>query len=123
MATNKNEGLRIDTLERQVRELRKLVAETKQGNYIVVLVRSLGAEPVQLKSEIAVVVQPTGDDFIATYFDAGISMSGDSQEEAVDNLKALIVDLFESYEEDEAKLGPGPRQQLAALREVIERRP
>jgi hypothetical protein len=123
MAANKSEGLRIDTLEKQVRELRQLVTKTKQGNYIVVLVRSLGNEPIQLKSDISVVVQPSGDDFIATYFDAGISISGDSQEEAVDNLKVLIVDLFESYEEDEAKLGPGPRQQLAALREVIERRP
>lgn len=112
----------LKQLEREVQELRTLVSRSQQGNFIVVPVRTLGDEPFELKQEIPVVVQSTGDDFVATYFDAGISMSGDTQEEAIDNLKALIVDLFESYTADEAKLGPVPRKQFAAMKAVLRRR-
>jgi hypothetical protein len=121
LAEKKSECLRIDALERQVERLRKLVGEVQHGDFIVVPVRTLGDEPVELTGEIPVLVQGEDDNFVATYFDAGVSMSGDTQQEAVDNLKAHIVDLFEFLEREEDKLGPWPRKQLATLRTVLRR--
>ena len=122
LAANRSECQQIASLERQIQELNKRVAESQRGNFIVVPVRSLGDEPYELTCEIPVVVQGTGDDYVATHFDTGVSMSGDTEQEAVDNLKVYMVDLFELLERDESKLAPGPRKQLAALRTVLQRR-
>jgi predicted RNase H-like HicB family nuclease len=69
-----------------------------------------------------VVVQPADSGFVATFFDANVSMSGETQEEAVDNLRGLLVDLLEDLQSEPAEhLGPEPRRQLHALKAVMRR--
>jgi len=72
-----------------------------------------------------IVVEPMAQNYVATFFDADIGICGPTAEEAVDNVKALIVDIFEDLERDENenRLGPGPETQLKILREFIARRP
>ena len=48
-------------------------------------------------------------------------LRGLGAQEAVDNLKAVIVDTFEQFELHESVLGPGPARQLAVLREFIKK--
>ena len=106
----------------ELKALRSELGRREQSGPIAVLVRTLAPEPYELLQEIPVVVQPTEDGFLATFFDASLGMSGDTAEEAVDNLKALVVDVFESLLRDEGRLGPQPIRQLAVLRAFLRRR-
>ena len=88
----------------------------------VVSVTSLDDARFRLPRDLPVVVQPTDVGYVATFFDANASMAGDTQEEAVANLKAWLVDLLDDLEsEAPERLGAGPARQLAALRSVIQR--
>jgi dCTP deaminase len=74
----------------------------------------------ELERDIPVVLQPSDDGFIATFFDANIATGGDTEQEALDNLRSLIIDTFEMLEsEPSEKLGPEPQRQLRVLRSVI----
>jgi dCTP deaminase len=76
----------------------------------------------ELTRDIPVVLQPSDDGFTATFFDANIASGGDTEEEAVDNLRTLIIDTFDLLESVEPeKLGREPRRQLQLLRSLIRR--
>ena len=112
--------LRVSVLEKVVLELRHFVAELASRQTITVPVISLAPEPFTLRQPIFVVVQPEGEEFSATFFDANINATGDTQTEAVENLKDVLVSTFRRYTElGEKKLGPGPRKQLAVLKTLI----
>lgn len=88
---------------------------------VIVPITTLGPiAPYELARDLPIVVQPTESGFTATFFDANVSMSGDTQEEAVDNLKALLIDLFEDLDSEvPERLGPEPARQLGALKSVM----
>src|ERR1700757_5007489 len=54
-----------------------------QGRSGLVPVTTLDPEPFELAREIQVVVQPDDDSFVATFFDANINASGETQQDAV----------------------------------------
>ena len=62
---------------------------------------------------------PNRGEVVAVFEQAGIAMSGDSVEDAIDALVVEIFDAFEDYSTEETNLGPGPRQQLRVLREYV----
>jgi hypothetical protein len=62
---------------------------------------------------------PNRGEVVAVFEQAGIAMSGDSVEDAINGLIVEILDAFEDYSAEEANLGPGPRQQLHVLREYV----
>ena len=87
---------------------------------ILVPVTTFAPEPFELVKDILVVVQSTGEDFTASFFDANIHASGDTQEEAVANLKDVMLIMLRRFEkEPEHRLGPEPKRQLAVLRDFI----
>lgn len=88
----------------------------------LVPITTLAPEPFDLLREVPVVVQRTDDGYLATFFDANIGMTGDTQAEAVSNLRLLLVDVFDELETDEARLGPQTARQLAVLRTFMRRR-
>jgi len=112
---------RLRGLEADVAALRRDLVHLRDSRPIVVPITTLAPEPVAVLREIPVVVRPTEDGYLATLFDANIGMTGDTQEGAVENLKALLVDVFEQLEREENQLGPGPQRQLATLRSFIKR--
>lgn len=88
----------------------------------VIPIATLVPEPYDLTKDIPAVLQPADDGFVATFFDANISTSGDTEEEAVSNLRSLIVDIFEYLESEPMEaLGPEPTRQLEVLRAFIRR--
>jgi hypothetical protein len=89
---------------------------------VVVPITTLEPEPFDLLHSIPVVVQPTNDGYLATFFDANVGISGDTKEESVANLRLLLVDVFEQLEREEAQLGPQLVRQLAVLRKFMKRR-
>jgi hypothetical protein len=111
---------RLKTLEKAILELRYAVRRLEERRTIHVPVETLAPDTLVLLKPITIVVQPDDDQFIATFFDANINASGDTQVEAVDNLKATVCSQFRRFSElGEDRLGPGPAKQLATLRGVI----
>src|ERR1017187_1037218 len=91
---------------------------SKQTN---VAITTLSPEPYCLKRAIPVHVQrDDGQGFIATFFDANISTSGETEEEAFSNLRSLIAESFDYLESVPIEeLGPEPLRQLVVLREFV----
>ena len=89
---------------------------------VAVPITTLEPEPFDLARDIPVVVRPTNDGYLATFFDANIGMIGDTREEAVANLRLLLVDVFDELEKEEGQLGPTLVRQLAVLRSFMKRR-
>jgi predicted RNase H-like HicB family nuclease len=112
---------RLDHLEHEVRSLRELCEKVRTDRSIIVPIETLASEDFALLRPFQIVVQPVEAGYLATFFDAGVSTGGDTQEEAVANLKDLLIDLFEAHEQDEAILGPVPAKQLAVLRTILQR--
>jgi dCTP deaminase len=74
----------------------------------------------ELERNIPVVLKPSDDGFTATFFDANIGTSGDTEEEAVDNLRTLIIDTFKLLNSEPIdRLGPEPQRQIRLLRSLI----
>lgn len=60
------------------------------------------------------------NNYVATFTEVNINASGQSFYEAISNLKALIVDMFDLLGSvGRHKLGPEPRKQLRALAAII----
>jgi len=112
--------LKVAMLEKVILELRYTVGELMTQRTIHVPVASLEPEPFVLKHPIIVVVQSDDDQFVATLFDANMNAAGDTQVEAVDNLKEVIVSMYRRFAElGEHRLGPGPRKQFQVLQSFI----
>ncbi len=98
-----------------------LVGRPGEVPSVVVPIATLEPEPFELLRTIPVVVQPTADGYLATFFDANIGITGDTMEESVANLRVLLVDVFEELEREETELGPQLVRQLAVLRGFMKR--
>jgi predicted RNase H-like HicB family nuclease len=118
-------SLHLKHLEEQLAELSDRVGRLESTNGSVssktVEVRTFAPEPYQLSSPISVTVEEdAAGSFVASFFDANISTTGENEQEAFENLKSLILDVFDSLNrEAPAKLGPEPRRQLAVLRRFL----
>ena len=112
-------------IERKIDMLRAMLTDPAQVEPpLVVPVTNFAPEPFDVLQEFKVVVRADGEGaYIASHFDGNISTSGDTPEEAVDNLKGFMLDLFEDYDsEPPERLGPAPAKQLAVLKTIIGRR-
>lgn len=105
--------------KRPVRRRKPAQAEAPFVTYL----SSLGHENVQVLKPIPVTVQTSGEECTATFYDAGISTSGESSQEAVTNLQRLIADMFLIHEQDRTSVrGPRMKQQQTVLQEFLCRR-
>ena len=109
---------------RQMLKLPEHFMKLSDCQSIIVPINTFDPEPFELCKEIMVVVQPDGNDsFVATFFDGNINASGNTQVDAVANLKDMMILLYERLsKEKKSKLGKVPTRQLAVLREVLMRR-
>ena len=114
------EATRIGILEREVALLKQRCSRLEELSPILVPIQSLAPEPYEVIKPLWAVVKVQDDQYIATFFDANISASGDTQTEAIFNLKDMIVGSFEILSETSAnELGPEPVQQKKVLQEFI----
>ena len=83
-------------------------------------ITTFGPEPYSAKPPIPVAIRRADDGFLAGFFDANIHTSGETEQEAFDNLRSLILDYYEALEHEKPELlGPEPTRQLAILRDFI----
>ncbi|MGA2863667.1 MAG: hypothetical protein ABSF95_04180 [Verrucomicrobiota bacterium] len=90
----------------------------------IIPIDSFTPEPYDLLKTILASVRYVEGSFSASWFDANIHSSGDNEEDAVSNLKSLILDFFDRLSnEPKERLGPEPARQLAVLSEYLQKRP
>jgi hypothetical protein len=114
---------RVGGLQERLRLLEAKVNELSKPGSFLVKITTLAPEPYDLVKEISVVVQPSGGEFLASFFDANVNASGCNEREAVETLKDMLMRRFDYLMGLPAeKLGAGPSKQLAVLRCFIRRR-
>jgi predicted RNase H-like HicB family nuclease len=112
---------RIATLEDQLEQLRQVCKNAADGP-LVVPVSTFAPQPFAVLQEFSVVVRPEDGVFVATLFDANLGSAGDTPEEAVANLKDLIIMVFEDFEsKKDHELGPMIVGQKAVLMSLMRR--
>lgn len=115
--------VRIEALERKVVLLEDWCRALERVRPVLAPIASLAPEPFEVVKPLYVSVRVEEDQYIASFFDANLSASGDTREEAVLNLKDIISTTFEVLGTmDESELGPGPLQQRKVLEEFVRRK-
>jgi hypothetical protein len=112
---------RFARFEREMLAVKEHCKQLRSAQSIVVPVETMAPEPFILRRPFQIVLRPADGEYLATFFDANIGIGGATEEEAINNLKALIVDTFDQLEHNEAILGPEPTRQLVVLRELLQR--
>ncbi len=111
---------KIHLITQEIGSLKNRLAKLEQDQPFFVPIDSLYPEPYSVHKTIQAVVRKTGDQYIAAFFDANISASGDTESESMLNLKDMIAAAYETlilHEVD--KLGPMMRTQLGVLENHI----
>lgn len=86
----------------------------------IVPIQTFAPEPYSLLKPMSVLIEDSEDGYLASFFDANIGTSGETEQEAFENLKSLVLDMFDSLSrEAPERLGPEPARQLAVLRSFI----
>jgi hypothetical protein len=89
---------------------------------MVTVIGEFPKEPYEITTPILAVLTSVGNQFLASFIEANIAMTGSTPSEAVGNLAADILDTYELYSAEEDSLGPEPKRQLAVLRRYIAKR-
>lgn len=82
-------------------------------------IHTFAPEPYRVKKPIPVVVRPHDGVFLASFLDANVNASGETEQEAFEAVKALMLDMLDHLAR-QARLGPKLAAKLSALREFID---
>jgi hypothetical protein len=107
----------IDDLKRDVEALR----EVAFNGGVIVPLGSLAPAPIYVIKPFYVHIRIEDDCYLASFVDANINASGESEFDAIEMLKDAIVSTFQLFIDNEPSLGRGPTRQLAVLREYMRR--
>jgi predicted RNase H-like HicB family nuclease len=111
----------ILNLEKKMAKLERTVAQVASGSPIVLWITTLAPEPFRLKRDIPILLRSTGSSFVASFLDANVNASGETEAEALNNLKEVLTMVFRKIRSlPPNTLGPGPSRQLAVLNEFVE---
>jgi hypothetical protein len=112
----------LNSLHIEVAQLRTQVRQLQKKRTFVVPLVSLAPEPFEIAGQIPVTIEGDGEDFTATFMEANVSASGETEADALANFKDSLVSSFETLESfDSEELGPLPLRQWTILRSIIKR--
>jgi len=86
---------------------------------LIVPIQDLEPSPVEVKQPIFAVVHEEDGVFVASFVDANMNASGETQLDAVEMLKDVIASSFQLFLSKEPILGKEPQRQLAVLRRFV----
>ena len=94
-------------------------SEFENGEWI----RDFSGEPYRVLKAIPITVRSLeiGQEVEAAFVEGNIAWVGPSRVEAINGLKAEILNTLEDFEANRNRLGPEPTRQLAVLRTFLER--
>ena len=114
------DALRLQKLEEEVQDLKRRLTDAAGARLVVA---TLAPAPYEVIQEIPVWVRPEDDSYVASFVDGNVNASGETVNDAVDNLKDVMTALLESLGSlSKRRLGKGPARQLAALRAFIRKK-
>jgi len=103
-------------------ELKRLGELAAQRRSFLVPIETLEPEPYEILRPFTAVVTEEEGEFQANLFDLGIFASGDTEEEAISNLKETLLDTVDRLDElPDARLGKGPLRQKYLLNKSVRR--
>jgi hypothetical protein len=116
------QALTSEALRRKLDMLSERVSKIEDTRPLVVPLETLAPEPYRILAPIHVVVRAEQDEYLASWFDANLVASGANPEEAFENLKDILVAVYETFQcLPEDKMGPGPSRQIKVLKRFIAR--
>ncbi len=89
---------------------------------VIIPSQTLEPRPCAMVRQILAVVQKEDGVFVASFVDANINGSGESQLDAVEMLKDMVASTFRLLSKKEDVLGEAAQRQLAVLRQFIQAR-
>jgi predicted RNase H-like HicB family nuclease len=112
---------RVAGLESKVDQVLKRLGELSAlRSSFLVPIESLEPEPYEIMRPLTAVVIEAEGGFEASSFDLGIYASGDTEEEAIANLKETLLDTFDQLNElPDTRLGKGPLRQKGLLNKCV----
>jgi len=112
---------RVEEVRQRVEKMESMLA-TALGQLVapnrtmVVPVESLAPEPYDILRPFPLIIRPSGDGFSAAFLEANLHAYGDTEEEAVTNLKGVVLDAHDRLSELTAsELGPAMAEQKRVL--------
>jgi predicted RNase H-like HicB family nuclease len=107
--------MEVDALKQQVQDLQEQINRGPISTFIA----TLAPEPHQLLKPIPVVICREDDAFVASFVDANVNATGDTETESLAILKEMITSAFDLYQAEEENLSPELQRQLIVLRQFV----
>jgi hypothetical protein len=112
----------IRHLTTEIEELREEIRQLCRTRTFVVPLTTLSPAPFQITKQIPLTIEGDGDDFTATFTEANISASGETEADAIANFKDSLVSTYAFLESlPETERGPLPARQWEVLRSALTR--
>lgn len=110
----------MQTILNETLLLKQRVTALEEAASVIVPITSLVPFDYELVKPVMAVVKQEHGSYVATFFDANLSASGDTDVEAIINLKDTLVSSLEILlEHSETRLGPAMLRQKATLLEFV----
>jgi hypothetical protein len=88
-----------------------------------IAITTFAPEPYELLRPISIVIEGQAKGFIASFVEANINASGETEHEAINMVKDTILMAYERLgSKDDKSLGPGPLRQKQILMSLIRQR-
>lgn len=107
--------LGISVLEQEMAEVRARIAVRPT----LVPIQTLAPHPVEVTNPILAVVQPDDGAWVASWSEANVNASGDTELDALDMLKEAIASTFRLFCDEESNLGDDLAKRLTIMREFL----
>ena len=82
-------------------------------------IHTFAPAPYKVKKPIPVLMRPHNGEFMASFVDANVNASGETEQEAFEAVKVLMLDMLDQLAR-QPKLGPKLATRLTMLRAFIE---
>ena len=110
----------VTMVQREIAALKSRCMHLENHVSMSCLISTFAPEPYKVLNPIPVVIVKESESYVASFIDANMSMSGDTEFDAFSNLRDYILDAYESLSELPVDdLGPMPFRQLAIIKEYL----
>ena len=111
----------VEQLYKKLEEVNeKIIALENKSIIKNIKILSLDDDRLKIIRDIPVLLEIYEDEVIAKFVDVEVSGFGETEYEALDNLKRNIVSIYYELKEDKDSLGPLPQKWLEILKNIIE---
>jgi hypothetical protein len=112
----------LAALRNEITTLKAIIEQLASKRNIIVMITTLYPDPFRLLRDVPVNLEIDEDDCVATWYEANISASAESEGDAIAYFKAQLVSAFVLFETTpESEMGPLPLRQWNVIRRSMAR--